>query len=55
VIDTTSKISVQNTFDLLKGIPDQEIQVLEEVMVASPWVNAPLLRDTSPMVFHKDQ
>jgi hypothetical protein len=55
VIHTTSKISVQRTFDILKEIPDPEIQVLEEVMVASAWMDAPLWTDVSPMTFHKNQ
>lgn len=54
VVQTTSKISVQRTFDILKEIPDEQIQVLEEVMVASAWMNVPVWTDVSPMVFHKD-
>jgi hypothetical protein len=54
VTNTTCKISVQRTFDILKEIPDQQIQVLEEVMVASAWMNVPVWTDVSPMVFHKD-
>lgn len=54
LVQTTSKISVQRTFDILKEIPDEQIQVLEEVMVASAWMNVPVWTDVSPMVFHKD-
>jgi hypothetical protein len=55
VLDTSSKISTATTFEVLKEIPDREVQVLEEVMVASAWVDVPLWRGMSPMNFHKSQ
>jgi hypothetical protein len=54
VVQTSGEISVQRTFDILKEIPDEQIQVLEEVMLASSWMHVPVWNDVSPMVFHKD-
>ena len=55
VLDTSSKISTTTTFDILKEIPDREVQALEEVMVASAWVDVPLWKGMSPMNLQKQQ
>lgn len=53
IIAVAAKISDQNALDIIKDIPDEEIQSLERVMLAGIWLDVPVWRGTSPMVSKK--
>lgn len=50
IIAVAAKISNQDALDVIKDIPDEEIQSIERVMLAGIWLDVPVWRGTSPMV-----
>lgn len=53
IIAVAAKISDQDALDIIKDIPDEEIQSLERVMLAGIWLDVTVWRETSPMVSKK--